>query len=176
MAPDGFSDIIAPMTPLAWLLGFLLPACGASGAQGLPAPAPFDVARIERPASPNTALAAPAAFAPRPDLVTPTYDVPPQRLFAAVRTVAAKQSRIFLAAEDPVALQAQWVARSQLLNFPDLVVAQVLAAPARENHPAGSQLVLYSRSVYGYSDFGANRRRLRSWLVAIGEAVAPPAR
>ena len=28
-------------------------------------------------------------------------------------------------------------------------------------------LVLYSRSVYGYSDLGVNRQRLNDWLVAL---------
>jgi uncharacterized protein (DUF1499 family) len=56
-----------------------------------------------------------------------------------------------------------------VLNFPDVVSAQVLAGPA-----GGSLLVLYSRSVYGYSDFGANRGRLRAWLAAIDAAVEPP--
>jgi hypothetical protein len=37
------------MTPLAWLIGFVLPACAAAGAQGLPQPQAFDMGRIERP-------------------------------------------------------------------------------------------------------------------------------
>ena len=49
------------LTPLAWLLGLLLPACGATGAQGVPATAP-DFAHLVRPSSPNTALAAPAGY------------------------------------------------------------------------------------------------------------------
>jgi uncharacterized protein (DUF1499 family) len=159
------------MTPFAWLLGLLLPACGAPGVQGLPPPAPFDVARIERPASPNTALAAPAGFIPTPDMVTPDYAVPPARLFAVLGAAAAAQPRTFVAAADPARLQEQWVARSRWLNFPDLVAAQVLAAPT-----GGSHLVLYSRSVYGYSDLGANQRRLRAWLAAIDAAVKLPAR
>ncbi len=156
------------MTPLGWLLGFLLPACGVPGVQGVP-PAPFDVARIVRPASPNSALAAPAGFSPAPDFETPTYNAPPQRLFAVLWSVAAGQPRTFPAADDQTRLQAQWVARSRLLNFPDLVAAQVLAAPA-----GGSQLVLYSHSVYGYSDFGANRTRLHAWVEAIDAAMKLP--
>ncbi len=153
------------ISPLGWLLGFLLPACGVPGAQGVSL-VPFDVARIVRPSSPNTALAAPAGFAPAPELVTPIYHVPPPVLFEALRGVGARQPRTFLAVDDPARLQAQWVARSRMLNFPDIVAAQVLAAP-----DGFSQLVLYSRSVYGYSDFGANRARLRAWLGAIDAAV-----
>lgn len=155
------------MSPLTRLLGLVIPACGAPGAGGVPLP-PFDVARLTRPRTPNSALAAPAGFAPAPDLLTPPYRVPPRRLLRVLRDVAAGQPRTFPAAEDEARLQAQWVARSRVLNFPDLVSAQVLAAPAGD-----SQLVLYSRSLYGYSDFGANRRRLQAWLAAIDAVTLP---
>jgi uncharacterized protein (DUF1499 family) len=49
-----------------------------------------------------------------------------------------------------------------VFNFPDLIAAQVNEAGADQ-----SMLVLYSRSVYGYSDLGVNRRRLDDWLVAL---------
>jgi uncharacterized protein (DUF1499 family) len=166
LRPDARPTPHAPVMPtLASLLGLLMPACGATGARGVPV-APFDIARLVRPASPNSALAAPAGFSPPPDLVTPTYPVPPERLFAVLHGVADGQPRTFLAAEDAARLQAQFVARSRVLNFPDILSAQVLPAPAGD-----SLLVLYSRSMYGYSDFGANRVRLRAWLAAINAAV-----
>jgi uncharacterized protein (DUF1499 family) len=150
------------MTPLAWLIGFVLPACAASGAQGLPPPQLLDIGRIERPSSPNTALAGPAGFAPPPDVVTPVYQVAADRLHDAVRAVAAAQPRTFLAADDAAQRQTHWVARSAVFNFPDLVTAQTNQAG-----PGSSTLVLYSRSVYGYSDLGANRQRLNTWLAAV---------
>ncbi|HXA21300.1 MAG TPA: DUF1499 domain-containing protein [Acetobacteraceae bacterium] len=150
------------MTPLAWLIGFVLPACAASGAQGLPQPQPIDMQRIERPASPNTALAGPAGFAPPPDVVTPTYPMPAARLYEAVRAVAAAQPRTFLAADYAAERQTHWVVRSAVFNFPDLVTAQVSDAGADS-----STLVLYSRSVYGRSDLGVNRQRLNTWLAAL---------
>ena len=64
------------MTPLAWLLGLVLPACGANGATGLPMPTLMDMTRIERPASPNTFLAGPAGMRPEPDQVTPVQKLP----------------------------------------------------------------------------------------------------
>jgi uncharacterized protein (DUF1499 family) len=36
--------------------------------------------------------------------------------------------------------------------------------------PAGG-LILGSRSVYGYGDFGVNRGRLKAWLAALGAAL-----
>lgn len=67
-----------------------------------------------------------------------------------------------MAVEYPAALQAHFVARSAVFNFPDLIAVQVIAAG-----PESSALVLYSRSVYGYADFGVNRRRVDAWLSAL---------
>lgn len=153
------------LTPIAWLLGLLLPACGVAGAQGVPAAMP-DFSHLVRPASPNTALAAPAGFTPRPDIVTPVYNVPPARLFAAVQGVAAGQPATYRLAEDPAHLREGWVARSFVLNFPDVVWAEVRPAAS-----GASELLLYSRSVYGYGDFGVNRRRVAAWLAALDGAL-----
>ena len=106
------------MNPLAWLLGLVLPACGAAGAHGLPVPPPMDVTHIVRPASPNTALAAPNGFSPPPDIATPVYPVPADRLYAAIQVVAAAQPRTFTAAAYPDRLQAAWVAAAPFSTSP----------------------------------------------------------
>jgi uncharacterized protein (DUF1499 family) len=157
------------MTPFAWLIGLVLPACAAAGAQGLPAPVLMDMRHIERPPSPNTALAAPLGTQPAPDIVTPNFPVTAEHLYAAVRAVAAAQPRVFLAAEFPAQRQVHFVARSAVFNFPDLIAAQVADAG-----PDSSTLVLYSRSVYGYGDFGVNRQRLDSWLAALRTNLEHP--
>jgi uncharacterized protein (DUF1499 family) len=157
------------MTPLAWLIGFALPACAASGAQGLPQSQLIDLQRIERPASPNTALAAPTGFAPPPDVVTPIYPMAAARLYDAVRAVAAAQPRTFLAADYTAERQTHWVVRSAVFNFPDLVTAQVSDAG-----PDCSSLVLYARSVYGRSDLGVNRQRLNTWLDVLRTKINQP--
>ena len=155
------------MTPLAWLVAFLLPACGASGAGGLPAPTLLDMAGLQRPTSPNNALAAPAGSdGPAPDIVTPVYPLSPAHLYEDVLAVAGRQPRTFPAAAFPGARQAHFVVRSAVLNFPDLVTIEVDAAG-----PQASTLVLYSRSVYGYSDFGVNRQRLDAWLAALQATI-----
>jgi len=154
------------MSPLAWFLGLFLPACAASGAAGLPAPILMDMKHLARPASPNSALAAPAGSQPAPDLVTPHFPLPASRLYDVLIAVPKEQPRTFLAVQYDVEFQAHFVARSAVLNFPDLITAQVAEAG-----PDGSTLVLYSRSVYGYSDFGVNRKRLSTWLAAITSKI-----
>ncbi len=143
---------------LPLLLALLLPACRGTGAEGLDVPALMDMSHLVRPSSPNTALAAPQGFRPEPDIATPRYALPPERLFAAVSAVALAQPRTFAHASFPGALQAHFVARSALLNFPDLITVQVTPQ---------SELIIWSRSVYGHSDFGVNRRRVADWLKAL---------
>jgi len=150
------------MTWLARLIGRFLPACDATGATGLPGPALLDFQHLCRPASPNTAFAAPAGTNPAPDLVTPTFHLPAARLYRILLAVAASQKRTVLAVEYPAARQAHFVARSAWLNFPDLIAVQV-----NEVSADSSALLLYSRSVYGYSDLGVNRRRLIAWLADV---------
>jgi uncharacterized protein (DUF1499 family) len=157
------------MNPLAWLIGLVLPACGFPAAQGFPTPPPMDVTRIVRPASPNTALAAPAGFAVPPDLVTPRYTLPAGQLFTLVRQVAGSQPRTYQAALYPDQLQVHYVARSAAFNFPDLITVQV-----EKDGPDSSGLIVYSRSVYGRSDFGVNRRRVEAWLAALQTKIPSP--
>jgi len=150
---------------LPLLLALLLPACRGTGAEGLERPAPIDMTQLARPSTPNTALAAPAGFSPPPDIVTPAYAADPDRLFAVVQAIALLQPRTFAHGAATGTRQAHYVARSALLNFPDLVTVQVTPS-------AG--LILWSRSVYGRSDFGTNRARLVVWLAALEAALARP--
>lgn len=150
------------MTALAWLLGFILPACGANGAAGLPVPVPMDMTRIERPSTPNTFLAGPADMRPKPDVVTLPQPLPAGALYDKVRVLFANQPRTYVAAEFPDRLQVHYVVRSALLNFPDLVTVQV-----NPDGPDRGTLVIWSRSVYGRSDLGVNRDRTNAWLDAL---------
>ena len=150
------------MNPLAWLVGLLLPACAFSGAAGIPVPASLDFSHIQRPASPNTALAAPIGFLPTPDIVTRSYNLPAPQLYTALGDVAAAQTRVFPLAAYPEHGQVFWVARSAVFNFPDVISAEI-----RAETPQTSTLVLYSRSIYGSSDLGVNRGRLLAWIAAL---------
>ena len=151
---------------LPLLVGLLLPACG-SGTDGLATPPPMDMMGLIRPRTPNTALAAPAGFTPAPDVTTPVYPQPAARLFAAICGVAAHQPRTFKQVAFDDRLQAHFVVRSALLGFPDLVTVQ--AIPQGD---AAATLIVWSRSVYGGSDLGVNRRRVDAWLAALDAADA----
>jgi hypothetical protein len=151
------------MTPFAWLLGLVLPACGAEGPHGLPAPELMDMTRIERPATPNTFLAGPAGMKPAPDLVVAEQVLPAGPMYKKARAVFGRQPRTFVAAEFPERHQVHYVVRSVWLNFPDLVTVE-----ADPDGAGNSTLTIWARSVYGRSDLGVNRARTEAWLAALG--------
>lgn len=158
------------MTLIATLLGLLFPACGQSGAAGVAQAPPGFLSHFERPSSPNSALAAPAGFTPAPDLVLAPYPVPAARLAAALRATALAAPRVYQLTASADGLEMQFVARSAVANFPDLIVARISSRGEEE-----SSLVLYSHSLYGHSDFGVNRKRVREWLAALDQRLPPMA-
>jgi uncharacterized protein (DUF1499 family) len=83
--------------------------------------------------------------------------------------MAARQPRTYLAASYPDRLQLHYVVRSAVFNFPDLVAVQVTP-----DETDTSRLVLYSRSVYGRSDLGINRKRLEAWLASLQSGLSSP--
>jgi Protein of unknown function (DUF1499) len=150
----------------AMLVALLLPACG-DGTDGIAVPPPMDLTRIERPKTPNTALAAPAGFKPEPDIITQTYPIPAGQLYIAAQGMVADQRRTFLLKTYGDQLQAHFVARSAWMGFPDLIAMQTFP-----DGPERSTLVLWSRSVYGHSDLGVNRKRVTAWVAALDAKVA----
>jgi uncharacterized protein (DUF1499 family) len=150
------------MTPFAWILGLFLPACGATGAQGLPVPQPMDMARIVRPATPNTFLAGPAKMTPTPDLTIPAMPITADALYQKAKAAFTKQPRTFVAADYPQYRQIHFVVRSEILNYPDLVTVEI-----DPDGPTHGTITIWSRSVYGHSDLGVNKALVEAWLNAL---------
>lgn len=128
-----------------------------------------DFARLERPGSPNAALACRPEACPGAsfEIETPVYPVSGARLREIVREAIAARPNA-----EPV-YAARWeeadrfVERSALMRFPDTVNAQVFGAG-----PGRSMLALYSRSQIGYSDLGVNRARIDAILADVAASVA----
>lgn len=138
------------------------------GAAGVPAPAPVAFSALSLPASPNTCLLTPTSAPGAGHLQRDPFPVTVEAAFDAIRAVAAAQPRTFPLAEYAERRQAQWVARTRLMNYPDIVVAEV--APTG----GGIGLWLYSRSLIGWSDLGANRARVLAWLAAFETRLRRP--
>jgi hypothetical protein len=82
-----------------------------------------------------------------------------------LRGLGEGMERVWKQAEWPELRQAQWVARTRWMNYPDLINGQVVALPG------GSGLFLYSRSLVGHSDLGVNKARIAAWRAAFDRAL-----
>lgn len=138
------------------------------GTRGLPPPQPVDFATLQPPASPNWALAAPPGATTLPHTAIPLLPVTPEAAWAVVQPLGSQFPRTWPHGVWPQRMQAQWVVRTPLMNYPDLVTAQVVELPG------GAGLWLYSRSVLGWSDLGVNGRRVAAWIAAATPALRTP--
>ena len=89
-----------------------------------------------------------------------------QRRAGVLRALGDGMERVWKMAEWPEARQAQWVARTRLMNYPDLINAQIVEMQG------GTGLFLYSRSLVGHSDLGVNAKRVAAWRSAFDAALA----
>ena len=132
----------------------------------------IDFAAIELPTSPNTYLvcfeeACPTAAAHRP---SPIFEAPAPQVKDAWFTVMDAQKRLRLTDEDPAALQYEFVQRSAIFRFPDTITVKFVPLD-----DAQSTVLVYSRSKYGHSDLGVNKKRVDAWLAAVEAELARPA-
>ena len=112
---------------------------------------------------PNQYLLCPAGYCAQPaHAVAPVFDLPAEALAERWLDMVANQPRTELVGADPAALKYDVVQRSWLFRFPDTITVQFVALGA-----ARSTLAIYSRSHYGYSDFGVNQSRIDTWLAAL---------
>jgi uncharacterized protein (DUF1499 family) len=100
--------------------------------------------------------------------VSPVYNVPVAVLRNAWLGMILQQPRVERLAVSADELQYDFMQRSRLLRFPDTITVRFIPLD-----PVMSTLAIYSRSHYGYSDFGVNQHRIESWLAALQEKLPP---
>jgi uncharacterized protein (DUF1499 family) len=136
------------------------------GTDGLPPPAPVELAALRLPSSPNAHLAAPPGITAERHETVPPFAVAHAAAWDALLRVAARMERTWPMAVWPERRQGQWVARSRLLNFPDLINGGIVDVPG------GAGLFLFSRSLVGHSDLGVNAARVAAWRSALADELA----
>ena len=110
--------------------------------------------------TPNQHLVCPPDFcAAEVHAESPVFNEPVQSLKQKWFALAERQPRTELVDSDQQNERYTFRVRTAVIHFPDDVTVQFIALDDRR-----STLAIYSRSHYGYSDFGVNRRRIESWL------------
>jgi uncharacterized protein (DUF1499 family) len=128
----------------------------------------IDFAALARSEHPNDALACPPELcAAKADLVTAPVAMSVTDLAAKVATILPAEPRTELVSEGQPAADGSvgfiLVQRSLVFRFPDTV--NVLVRPVDAGHAV---IAVYSRSNYGYGDFGVNLARVKDWLGKLG--------
>lgn len=153
---------------MRWIASILVAAvlAGCAGAN-LPT-APVDPKTVSAPSSPNWALGAPkeAKTTTRPTHEVPVFATGPEELLGYLDTVATQDGRVEVVASDNAALTRTYVQRSRVFGFPDIVSVQAIDLGFGDAGQRASVL-LYSRSIYGYSDLGVNAARLDRWITGL---------
>lgn len=129
---------------------------------------PIDFAVLSRPASPNTFLLCPAGFSPSPpDQEAPVYSCARDLLMTSWERMVSGQPRTTEHDRSDDGLSRTYVQRSLLVGYPDVITVQFIAKT-----DVSCSLAVYSRSQYGHSDFGVNRRRVLGWLASLEKIIA----
>lgn len=119
---------------------------------------------------PNQYLVSPADLTPlaKPHADSPVFNISAAALQEAFHAMAMAQPRTVLQEETADKSRARYVQRSLILRFPDIIDVRFLSP---DTDTGTATLQIYSRSVYGYSDWGVNKSRIDSWLVELGKKL-----
>ncbi|MEP1142667.1 MAG: DUF1499 domain-containing protein [Henriciella sp.] len=119
---------------------------------------------LKRPPKPNTCLVAPEnhCLAAEPDFTSPELSMTPRGLFSKLSEMIAAERSFGKVETDAEHLRLKFVATTGLMRFKDDVDIEVIALDEGR-----STFAIYSRSRVGYSDMGANRKRVTKLIDAL---------
>jgi uncharacterized protein (DUF1499 family) len=121
-----------------------------------------DPATTQRTGYPNDYLIAPpGATSARPDELAQVHSLSPQELLRRFDSVALDQPRTRRVAGSPEEGRVTYVQRSRVFGFPDYISVRAVEAPG------GAALIVWSRSRFGFGDFGVNRARVEDWIAKL---------
>ena len=150
---------------LAVAIGLLLSLAGCADP-----PQTLDLRTFERPTSPNSYLVCPAGqCAAKADEDGPVVDLAPEKVLVAALKVASLERNVTAQEADTTLGQLVFIQRTAVLQFPDVVRIQAIALPGGKTGVA-----LYSHSVFGKYDFGANKTRAERWMAGIRRELDVP--
>jgi uncharacterized protein (DUF1499 family) len=95
------------------------------------------------------------------------FDATPQELFKITERVILRQDLVTLVAKDDATLRIEFVQRTPLLRFPDVITVQPVSVGQGK-----SSIAMHSYSIYGAGDLGTNKKRVLSFIEAIKSEVS----
>jgi uncharacterized protein (DUF1499 family) len=127
---------------------------------------PLDFARFKKIARPNQFLALPAGFtsAQKPDATVGTFSASVDLVRDAWLEIVRGAARV--SGVRQLEGQIEAVQRTPLVGFPDWITAQ----PVDLGNGQAS-ICVFSRSKFGYRDFGVNEKRVLEWLALLANKL-----
>lgn len=116
---------------------------------------------LERSNKPNNVLICPEKFCDNaiPEIVSPVFALSADVLRDKMRNSLQNELLLERVHTNDPAMRERYVQRSAVFRFPDTIQVEYIPIGANQ-----STIALYSRSQIGFSDFQANRIRLKRWL------------
>lgn len=120
----------------------------------------IDFATLERRDTPNQYLmCANDLCRAYIDDLPPLYAATVAEVRAAWEEMLTHEPRVRELRRDPSGLQIDYVQRSRVFRFPDIITIRFIQVDDRR-----TTIAIYSRSVYGQGDFRVNKERIRDWV------------
>lgn len=118
----------------------------------------------------NEYILCPQTFCPKARVIEPsTYNVPAEQLLSTMDDVILHQPRItVIDNEDVKALKKEYVQRTLIFRFPDIITVQAIPLEASK-----STLAIHSYSIYGAGDLGVNANRVKTFVAELEKIVSP---
>ncbi|HNB28017.1 MAG TPA: DUF1499 domain-containing protein [Alphaproteobacteria bacterium] len=127
----------------------------------------IDFATLQRADTPNQYLACPndlcRAYI---DDLPPVYAASVAEVRSAWEAMLQAEPRVVELRRDPQGTQIDYVQRSRLLRFPDLITIRFIPLDDKR-----TTLAIYSRSIYGEGDMGVNKARIRGWVAKLNNVL-----
>lgn len=95
------------------------------------------------------------------------YNIAASELANLVDDFIQNQPRVIRLAGQVDELLITYVQRTPIMGYPDYITIKIIQQGASQ-----SKLAIFSRSRFGHSDFGVNKRRIVEWVTAIQILVA----
>ena len=170
---------VGPIAKAAFAAGLVAAALGLGLRHYMKRPAQYRllpgeeaaIAELRSPLPQPSFLACPPGYCGAGEAVaSPIFEMSWAQLRDGWRRIVAAEPGVVEVAADGQRRRSVYIAHSAMFGFPDIVTVEFVALD-----PFRSGIALYSRSRYGRSDFGANRRRVEGWLARLQqEARAQP--
>lgn len=127
----------------------------------------IDFATLQRADTPNQYLTCPNNLCPAYiDDLPPVYAASVAEVRSAWEAMLQAEPRVTELRRSADGTQIDYVQRSRLLKFPDLITIRFIALDEKR-----TTLAIYSRSIYGEGDMGVNKARIRGWVAKLNNVL-----